>query len=160
MNEKQLLIDSASGIVLPSDGAAREFEKKSDSLAGLLNITMLERPDLDDLVGSGGREMMKDNHKNHFRYIVSLFKGYDPAEFVDTVVWVFVTYRKHGFSVSYWPAMLSEARRVMRPILTVETYEQVLPLYQWLAAHVEDFKSLSDRKALNMEGEGMRHVSQ
>ena len=141
---KEALIVSAQSLVASSPDAARAYGALSAVLAARLNEIMLARADLRVLVGHDGESMMRDNHRNHTLYIVSILSFYAPVSFVETVLWVFRTCRAHGFSVAYWPAMLDESLRLLSEALPKDVFEQVAPFYRWLLIHIPDFTVLSE----------------
>jgi hypothetical protein len=104
--EKENLIKSASLLKQPGAEAYREISKKREMLAGEINEQFKQRTDLLQMIGEGNIDMMMDNHRNHIRFMVSLFGDYHPEVLVETVLWVFRAYRSHGFKLTYWPAQL------------------------------------------------------
>ena len=69
---KQELIDTAKTLQPPSTDAASESAAKNDQMAARINVLMEARPDLTRLIGEDNLEMMRDNHRNHARFISSL----------------------------------------------------------------------------------------
>lgn len=107
---------------------------------------MLERPDLNDLIGENNTDMMKDNHANHVRFIASILKNHNSDVLVDTVLWVFRAYRSHGFTSNYWAAQLNAWIVIMKEVLTPESYREVYPYYEWMQINIPSFVLLSDEK--------------
>ncbi len=140
---KEELLASATLLMQPSKQAAKEYSSTSDNLAAEMNRIMGERSDIDYMVG-GNRAMMEDNHRNHARFIASLFCTYSPAVLVDTVLWVFRAYRSHGFQLTYWPAQLDTWVEVLRRELTADTMAEVYPFYHWMIVNQPSFALLSD----------------
>ncbi len=163
---RQELIRSAEKIALPSARAAAELDRDSAGCAAELTAAMLAHPGIDTLVGQGNAEMMEVNHQNQFRYLASLALLFDAVSLVETVLWVFRTYRARGFQVAYWDRMLPEARRVLARRMDPDLARQFDPLYDWLTQNVNSFASLSDQEPsfhenLGFTGQGGRHgVSQ
>ena len=75
----------------------------------------------------------------------SLFGSYDPKIFVETVLWVFRTYRNHGFNTSYWAANLDIWVEILRSSVSEETYREVYPYYHWLIVNIPVFTMLTDK---------------
>jgi len=98
--------------------------------------------------------MMESNHRNHARYMVTVFELYDPDSFVETVLWVFRTYRAHGFHVAYWAAMLDMILDIMREELSPETYEATSPFYEWILTRIPVFTLLSETESPALETPG------
>ena len=138
----------------PSAATAAEFAAKQDVLAAELNRRMLARPDVDRLVGAGNRPMMENNSHNFFRFMTSLFRGYEPAVLIETAQWVFRAYRSHGFQTSYWPANLDTAVGILREQLSASAYAEVYPFFEWLIVHIPDFVRSSDESLLAGPGPG------
>jgi len=125
---------------------ASEYEQKAEQLNAKINQLMLERADIKELVGEINISMMKDNHANHVRFIVSILRNHNPEILVDTVLWVFRAYRSRGFSSNYWAAQLNTWIEIIKEELSTETYHQVFPLYEWMQVNIPTFVKLSDEK--------------
>lgn len=109
-----------------------------------MNNYMLKRPDINDLVGEGNLEMMKDNHSNHARFMESVFINYEPEILVDTVLWVFRAYRSRNFSSTYWAAQLNAWMNIYKTELSEKTYTEILPFYKWLQVNIPVFNALAE----------------
>lgn len=140
---KEELLASALLLMQPSKQVAEEYSSKSENLAAAMNRIMGERPDVDYMVG-GNLAMMEDNHRNHARFIASLFCAYNPEVLVDTVLWVFRAYRSHGFQLTYWPAQLDTWVELLRKELSPEAMKEVYPFYRWMIVNQPAFAQLSD----------------
>ena len=114
-----------------------------------MNSLMLERKDLEKLIGKDNERMMKDNHANHVRFIASILKNYNPEVLVDTVLWVFRAYRSHGFSTNYWATQLNSWIIILKEVLSPKSYTEVYPLYEWMQVNIPLFVKLSDEKLDN-----------
>ncbi len=68
MDRKQL-IESAARLKSVKTETAKEYDAKLDIMVSRINELMLERQDIDKLVGPNNLSMMKDNHANHARFI-------------------------------------------------------------------------------------------
>ena len=76
----------------------------------------------------------------------SIFQNYVREVLVDTVVWVFHSYRTHGFNLTYWPAMLDIWVEMMREKLSAESFKEIYPFYNWLLISRAAFTNLSDKE--------------
>lgn len=141
---KHDLIESAGLLIPPSPRAARALAEAANVCAAELSFALAQRSDLSDLIGPGNRPLMETNHVNHFSYIASLAALYDPVSFVEIVIWVFRTYRAHGFSPDYWRAMLPESKATVLRHLDTNDAAEITPIHDWLLRHVPDFTVLSD----------------
>lgn len=130
--EKHSLIKGAEQLKALSEKAAIEFEQQSGTMISELNKIMHKRPDLVKLIGKDNLDMMQDNHQNQFRFMLSIMQLYKADIFVDTLIWVFHTYRSHGFSEAYWPAMLNALISIMKEKLSKETFDETYPFYRYI----------------------------
>ena len=140
---REELIASANLLVAPSPEAATKYGRVNEQMALEMNRIMGDRPDVQYMTG-GNIAMMEDNHRNHARFMESIFTLYNPAVFVDTVLWVFRAYRSHGFQLTYWPAQLDTWVEVLRRKLSPEAFREVYPFYNWMIINQPAFASLSD----------------
>lgn len=140
---REELMASAQLLVAPSRSSADEYSRESEQLAMEMNRIMENRPDVGYMTG-GNIAMMQDNHRNHARFMASVFAVYNPAVLVDTVLWVFRAYRAHGFQLTYWPAQLDTWVEVIRQRLSPEAFREIYPFYNWMIIHQPAFAALSD----------------
>lgn len=147
MTTEKDLVKSAQALEQPSVQAAQEYEARSPELAAKMNGIIENREDLESLIGPGNLAMMRDNHRNHARFMGSLFMNYEPAVLVETVIWVFRAYRAHGFRLTYWPAQLATWIEVLKAELTPETWAEVYPFYRWMLVNQAAFAALSEPHA-------------
>jgi len=144
--KKNELLEIAKKIQQVSESTYLEYNQKSELLVGKMNVLMLERSDLIQLVGENNVEMMKDNHANHVRFIASILKNFNAEVLLDTVLWVFRAYRSHGFSTNYWAAQLNAWILIMKESLSPEAYREVYPLYEWMQIYIPAFVKLADEE--------------
>ncbi|MFP4050723.1 MAG: hypothetical protein ACLFVB_03155 [Thermoplasmata archaeon] len=141
--KKESLIVSAKKLEQPSQEAVIEFSDQKDSLIVEQKKRMKQRDDLDELV-DGKIAMMEDNSKNMVDFLYSIFENYEPKVFVDTVHWVFRTYRSHGFKPDFWSVNLQTFENIMEEELSDETFDELNPFLQWIIEHVPDFVEMTD----------------
>jgi hypothetical protein len=153
MTKEELLI-SAGLLKQPIQEAVTEFASCQDVMAAELNQRMLRRPDLDRLIGADNRVMMENNSHNFLRFMNSLFHNYQPQVLVETVLWVFRSYRSHGFQMQYWPANLDTAVEILRAELSAQTFEMVYPFFEWLIVNIPSFVNISDAIVLKEPSHG------
>ena len=106
-----------------------EFNDKIEVLISKINSKMLDRADINSLVGVDNIEMMKDNHSNHARFIYSILKTFDAEQLVDTVLWVFRAYRSRGFHSNYWAAQLNTWIEIYKQELSSEAFNEIVSIY-------------------------------
>lgn len=144
--DKNFLLETAQQLKQVSIKTAEEYHQKAEQLISKINTIMLERPDIESLVGANNINMMKDNHANHVRFIASILKNHNPDVLVDTVLWVFRAYRSHGFTTNYWAAQLNTWIIIIKEVLTPECFVEVYPYYEWLQLNIPIFVKVSDEK--------------
>ena len=144
--DKEFVLKSARQLNIVSEAAAAEYNKKADYLILRINTLMLERPDIESLVGKNNLEMMKDNHSNHVRFIASILKNYNAEVLVETILWGFRAYRSHGFNSNYWDAQLKTWIIILKEIMTPESYNEIYRIYEWMQINIPLFVTLSDEK--------------
>jgi hypothetical protein len=116
-------------------------------MAGRVSARLLERADITELIGAGNEGKMRDNHLNHARFFGAMLEDFSPGMFLDTVHWVYRTYRSHGFHPRYWPEMLPLWLEVMRDELPAAAFDAIAVFYRWLAEHHDDLIALSDSES-------------
>lgn len=138
------LILSAQEIEQPSEQTAAALDRIAEICAAALTAYMLEQKNWAELIGPGNLEVMEANHLAHFRYMASIAHLFDATSFVETVLWVFRTYRARGFQVAYWQNMLPKSKRILKQLCEPAVYDQIRPIYDWLITHIPSFKELSE----------------
>ena len=138
------LLQTANALNQPSKEMADEYDSKRELLVDLLNKKMLERLDVNDLVGENNIEMMKDNHANHARFLESVFYSYNPEVLVDTVLWVFRAYRSRNFKSTYWAAQLNAWVEIYKDNLSETCFKEIYPFYNWMQINIPTFNSLAE----------------
>ena len=140
----ECLIESACRLEPPTAAATADFEGRREAMAAELSRRMMARPDVDRLIGPDNREMLETNSRNMLRFMGSLFRSFEPTVLVETVLWVFRTYRAHGFQISYWPANLDTMVGILREQLPADSFASIYPCFEWLIVHNPAFVELSD----------------
>lgn len=147
---KETLLQSAAQLRPFSKEATNEYAKNTDKMVARINTIMLERHDIKTMVGEANLDMMKDNHANHARFILSILDNFNKDVLVETILWVFRAYRSHGFASTYWAAQLNAWIMILKEELSSKTFEQVYPLYKWMQVNIPQFDALSE-KAIPVE---------
>lgn len=143
MTREELLETARAMPPFPAE-AAREYGREREILVADVNKRLLQRPDVEQLVGPGNLDMMRDNHGNHARFVESLLQCYNADVLVETVLWVFRAYRAHGFRLTYWSAQLNAWVEVLQARLSPESFAAIYPLYRWFIIHIPTFVALTD----------------
>lgn len=142
--DKKFLLHTAHQLKQVSVTTANEYHQKTEQLIFKINTLMLKRSDIEILVGDNNLDMMKDNHANHARFIDSILKNHNPDVLVDTVLWVFRAYRSHGFKSNYWSAQLNTWIITLKEVLSPESFDEVLPYYEWMQINIPVFVKVSN----------------
>lgn len=142
--KREDLVASANGIMPPEASLLVEFSCNREVMASEVNSLMSSRPDLEHLVGPGGKRMSEDNNRNFPLFMESLMAQFRGEVFVDTVLWAFRAYRRHGFQTLYWPANLSAWMETLKQHLSPEAFKAISPFYVWLITHIPIFVELTD----------------
>lgn len=141
---KNELVVTARALIQPPSSAVDEFSAKREQLVTMVNRSIRERPDLEGIIGAGNESMLEDNNRNFSRFMESIFYHYEPEVLVETVMWVFRTYRSHGFKPTFWPVNLNTWAEVLKKQLSEETYIQLFTFYDWLRVNIPVFVKLTD----------------
>ncbi len=142
--ERQDLVQSATRLGSAAPEAVAEFAAKREAIVADVNTRLLDRTDIGALVGPGNFDLMKDNHANHARFIESILSAYHPATLVDTILWVFRTYRTRGFQAAYWTVQLNAWADVLQQHLSAPSFNAVRPLYEWMIVNTPHFANLTE----------------
>jgi len=141
---KERLIESAEKLIQPGNQAAIQFEENQAAIAAELNNRMRGRLDVERLIGPDNIQMMENNSRNLCRFLASLFRHYEPNVLVETALWAVRTYRRHGFTVAYWPANLDTLAEILRERYDDQIYDELYPFINWLIIHIPLFVEIDD----------------
>lgn len=153
MKDRTHLLESARRLHSVGESACDEYSARMERLVTRINTLMLDRKDIEELVGSANVEVMKDNHANHVRFIASMLRAFNAEVLVETVLWVFRTYRSRGFYGTYWAAQLNGWMKILPEELTPETFAEILPYYEWMHVNIPLFVELSAENVVSDEPE-------
>lgn len=142
--KKDYLYEKAHGLKTLSPACIKEIEDKKANLLDKINKKMLDRKDIQDMVGEKNIEIMKDNHSNHLLFMLSIFKEHQPRILVDTILWVFRAYRSRGFKSTYWAAQLNSWMDIYKAELSEKSYSEVFPYYEYMLINIPSFVQISE----------------
>ncbi len=135
-----------------SQGAARSYRDHRDSLILQVDRRMAAREDLYRLIGTGRLETMRDNHRNHARFMHTVFSMGNHALLVRIVPWVYRAYQAHGFSPDYFPVVLGSWMDAVEETLPENHAGEVNAIYEWMRSRHQEFLAVSaGQKALFSE---------
>jgi len=109
--------------------AAEEYKEKMNTLIKEVNENLSQRDDLMQLIGNNPIKKMKDNHENHAGFMYNSFKVKSEELFINTIIWVYRTYKNHGFSYQYFPVELKAWKSAVNNNLSSENSELIINIY-------------------------------
>ena len=143
MEKIQFLVHDSKALSSTSAKTFEEFTEKKETLLHVLNEKFFSRHNPEALVGKGNIGMMKNNHTNHLDFMGSIFFRFNAETFVKTILWVYKTYKAHGFSEKYWPVQLSLFTETYREELSTAAVQEIIPFYEWIIKHHKTFHQLT-----------------
>lgn len=142
--DKDQLINSANSLPKVDQQAIDEYIQKADLLIDSVNQEMLGYTNLTEIIGKDNIDMMKNNHRNHLDFISSIMNNFNSNVMVETILWVFKTYKNHGFHPDYWKMQLTAWINALQKHLNPGSHQEIIPIYNWLRSNIESFSLLSD----------------
>ena len=144
---RNMLVKSADKITKVSESAVKEYVDNIDLLAAILNETMLKRTDILDLIG--GEEnisIMKNNHDKHVRFVAALLQTPNSETLVDTLLWIFPTHMRRGFSSNYWIVQLNTLIQILKENVSEKAFLEIVSIYNWININVPNFVMAADEE--------------
>lgn len=141
--KKEQLISSAKELKPINNASLEEYKTKMSEIKSAADSNMLQFNNLTDLIGEDNVNVLKDNNANHVRFMSSIFANYDAKVFVETVLWVYRTYKSHEFSESYFPKQLETWNKIIKHKLSEESSSEILVYYDWMLKNHTMFNQLS-----------------
>lgn len=138
------LIEDAKSLKQPSQETLMEFTDKKEMMIRDLNDLLFSSPGFESIVAKDLHDMLRDNHQNQFKFMESVYSAYNADVFVNTVLWVFSTYRSHGFNLEYWDRLFPAVLKIYEKHLTGQAFAELAPFYRWLNAKKHVFIQLSN----------------
>ncbi len=142
----EYLIASARKLKSFPAASAQAYDRNREKMAAEVTAVLEKRSDIEKIVGADNLEMMRDNHRNHARFIASILKDFNPEVLVETILWVYRAYRSRGFHVTYWASQLNVWLQILEKNLPPEDYKAIYPLYDWLIVNLPIFSKLSGKQ--------------
>jgi MerR family transcriptional regulator, light-induced transcriptional regulator len=129
------LIKEAKELPVVGQKAAEAYEAHLQAMIDRVNTKMEMHPDIHRLIGHNPLDMMRTNHQNHARFMVSVFKYHAHELLVKVVLWVYRTYHAHGFDFDYFPVELTAWQDAVTAHLDPSQTPEIAAIYQWLIDH-------------------------
>ncbi len=121
---------------------AEEYFASRWQLKEAVDEKLAAREDIDELTGYNPRQMMKENHRNHVQFMSNVFFFNDYRMLVDTVPWVYNTYRQKGFSYEYFPIELEAWKQAVKTIMGCSRAASIVQVYDWMQESHDKFVSV------------------
>jgi hypothetical protein len=142
---KNELSAQARLLKMPAVEHLREYEELQPAITARMNREFFT---IDDALaatgGPGNIDMIKINHGNHSKYVSTILAAYDPDQFVNTVLWVYKTYRAHGVLPVYWTLQIPQWIDILTDMLSDDAADGILPFYRFLEEHHSSFTELTN----------------
>lgn len=120
-----------------------KYYANKDKLIKTVNDILADRDNIENLIGYNPLELMKENHENHARFMGNVFILNEYRMLIDTVPWVYNTYRQKGFSYKYFHQELKAWKQAIKTILGSKKTASILKIYDWLIENHDKFITIS-----------------
>ena len=152
---KSELLKGVNKIIKVSENSINEYIDKTQLLDAKLNVAMMGRKDIVELIG-GKRNIttMKDIHNNHLRFIGSILQTPDAETLVDISLWTFRAYMSRGFSSNYFAAQINTLIQILRENISGKAFSEIISTYNWISINIPSFVIAAEgniERAKNME---------
>jgi methanogenic corrinoid protein MtbC1 len=139
-----------------SQTAAQDYARNTSAMLSDVDEAMKQQAGL----VSDQVEMMLQNHRHHVEFMYTLFRLNMPELLTETVVWVYIAYRAHGFSPDYFPAALRCWLDAVRKHLPSSSAREIGAVYSWMIDHHEFFlETALSREAHEENKDPFPHLS-
>ena len=134
-----------------SAAAASAYEAERDTMLPLVDRKLIEREDLQRLIGNNPIALMRLNHSNHALFMANVFRYSCFGLFAQVLVWVYRAYRHHGFAGEYFPIELAAWRAAVSECLAPPVAAEIDAVYAWMLERHEELMQLATPAALEAE---------
>jgi methanogenic corrinoid protein MtbC1 len=150
----QKLLESSARLAKVSRQAAEAYDARKGLLAENVNLTMLRRQDLTELIGgTANTELMQNNHQNHILFLTTVLYLNGFRLLASVIPWVYRTYSQHGFSVAYFPVALAAWKQAVKKEIQPELAAEIIPVYDWMLSQHDQVVNLLNSPANEEERE-------
>lgn len=143
MKTTEDLIKSAEQLNRISGETVDAYSEKQKQIIARTNDLMLKHKKIQSLTGENDESKMIINHTNHVGFMESIMRNFNPEVFINTILWVYRTYSKHGFDPGYWQVALEKYDEAVKDILEEDAYAEISEYYNWMRKNHRDFVALS-----------------
>ena len=141
---KAILLKTAAKLKQPKPQTTLEFSEKKDLILTQINARSISRQDILEMAGNNF-QLLQDNHANHLKFMESTFMHYNPKVFVESILWVFKTYRSRNFNPKYWSTIMNSWLNVHKQNLSEESFFEIQPFYTWMQRYVPLFNKEAEQ---------------
>jgi methanogenic corrinoid protein MtbC1 len=134
---------SLAALPRPSVQTANAYAAAIDEMVARVNRSLSGHPELEVLIGENPPRVMFDNHCKHAHFIGAMLQHARFELLPATLPWVYRAYIGQGFASRYFLEELSAWRRALTDVLDESSAASILPLYNWIDQHHEDWIALS-----------------
>ncbi len=107
---------------------AQSFSEKSGTILEEFNNIFFREFDSEKDFGVS-EELLRNNHRNHITFMVSIVDNFSESVFKKTCEWAVRTYIQHGVKPYYWQVALPLWKKVITDIAGRKHIEQIITLY-------------------------------
>jgi len=140
------LLEDVEGMFPVPEEAAEAYLDSLPTLAGQVDDAILQRSDISDLIGSCAIDIITTNHRNHGKFMATVFALDLPALLVRVMPWAYRVYTIRGVSYEYFPAELSAWIRAIEDELDPAHARPLCRVYRWMMEHHDMMKQLSEAR--------------
>ncbi|GAB6137700.1 cobalamin B12-binding domain-containing protein [Halanaerobaculum tunisiense] len=131
--------ESITGLPSVNSEAIEEYQENIELLIETVNDKLSQRNNIDELIGHNPLTKMYDNHENHAHFMVNAFKIDDYNFFSRNIIWVYNTYRNHGFSFDYFPVELKAWIEAINEYISSGNADSIIEVYNWMLKNHNKF---------------------
>lgn len=141
------LVDDIVLLKPVSQEASRAYEGVRDEILDYVNRSMLSHPRLLELTGNNPVEIMLDNHKNHFMFMLTVLQLNTYDTLVRTLPWVYRAYSSRGYSYDYFPTHLLFWVQGIRSLISPDPADEIVGVYNFIISHHDEVVCESRKRA-------------
>ena len=141
--EGEALMRSARALRAPSHEAVGAYREQGETLVAAVDAAMEKRPDIGALIGDNPLRVMRDNHRNHHKFMLNVFALGRYELLVRTLPWVYRAYGSHGFRNDYFPAVLKAWVEAIAAHLAPGPAGELYLAYRWMLEQHETIERLA-----------------
>lgn len=139
------IIEEARTLPRISVEAATGYDSAKEHMIEQVDRELAALPAIHMLIGHNPLRMMHENHRNHARFMVTVFFLNQYELLARTVPWVFRAYHAHGFTYDYFRVELEAWKRAIADHLDGQAARAVIEVYDWVLRRHTRMIELAER---------------